>query len=214
MLKKKTMFRLMICIGMFAVLGVSSVQAEIGIQSILSSDGIVAVGTAVQSAVEAIYASTDDPAEIQQQLIDILNEAAATGDEQVVRYTIVAVMLAGGPENLDLSKQAIDNSDVFKNFPEVTAFTVSAADSMLAAASQRTAGGGAESGGGEKAGGASEEEGGGEKTGGTSEEEGGGEVQQGGGETSGGGYTGDASNPFGDGGDADIKDSDVPGTPV
>ncbi|QHI70291.1 hypothetical protein [Tichowtungia aerotolerans] len=191
MLKKRSAVRLLLAVGLLTI---SSVRAELGLQSILSSDGVTAVGKTVKSAVESIYSSVNNPSEIKSQIVDILNEAVATGDEGAIRYTIVAVMMAGGKENLDLSKSAVDDSDAFKNFPEVTAFTVSAAESMLSGSSEA-----------EKTT-KSDESSGGQNLTGSSEEEGGGvPVEELGG--------GDGLSLFDDGSDADIKDKDRPATP-
>jgi hypothetical protein len=197
MMKNKRVIRFLVAFSLLTGLAASPVLAELGLQSILSGEGVVAVGTAVREAVESIYNSTGNPQEIERRLVEILNEAAATGDEAAIRYTIVAVMMAGGPEHLDLSKTAIDNSDVFKNFPEVTAFTVSAAESMLSAdrsPSQKKPDEKGQAGGGSTV---------------EVEELGGGEGAMGDDFGGGGG-----DNPFGDGSDADIDDNDVPGTPV
>lgn len=206
MCKSKSAIRLLSAVSACLGLAVLSVQADLGLQGISSDEGVVAVGKAVKTAVESIYASTDNPAEIESQLIEILNEAAATGDEGVIRYTIVAVMMAGGPDNLELSKKAIDNSNVFSDFPEITAFTVSAAESMLSASGSDESGGDkGGSGGGAKSTEPSGEEGGGAQS---DEEMGGGgskaDEEMGGGSSSG---------IFDDGG-ADIDDNDVPGTPT
>ena len=149
---------------LFAGLLASSAWADLGLAQTLSDQGLQAVGAAVKTAAEAIYAGTDDPVEIKSQLIALLNEAEATGDEDAMRYAIVAVMMAGGEENLDLSKEAINNSNLFANHPELTAFTVASTAKLI--------GGGAGSAGGAGSG----QAGGGEK------QQGGGEKQQGGGE--------------------------------
>jgi len=147
--------------GLFLIVGLlaSPVCAELGLAQTLSDQGVSAVGVAVKEAAEAVYAGTDDPEQIKGQLVAILNEAAATGDEGAMRYAIVAVMMVGGAENLDLSKDAINNSDLFTNHSNITAFTVATAEKLI------LSGGGAGTGelGGEKLGGG---EGGAEKLGG------------------------------------------------
>ena len=140
--------------------------ADLGLNQILADQGVEAVGAAVKVGADAVYAGTDDPAEIKSQLIAILNEAAATGDEGAMRYAIVAVMMAGGADNLDLSKDAINNSDVATDYPQITEFTVSAAEGLIL-----TAGGGEEGDGDDedkKGGGADDE---GEQGGGGAEED-------------------------------------------
>ena len=185
-----------LAIGLLTGLVASPALAELGLQQIFSMQGLTQVGLAVKAAVEAIYASTDDPEEISSQITAILDEAALTGNPDIVSYTIVAVMLAGGSDNLDLSKEAIDNSKAFTDFPTITAFTVSAAEGLLSEGSGSLTDGddGKDSGGG-----GGGEEGGGEEGGGKEDEELGG---------------GDDENPLDDGGDADIRDDDIPGTPV
>lgn len=128
-------------------------QADLGMGQTLADQGAKAVGTAVKAAAEAVYAGTDDPAEIKSQLIAILNEAAATGDEGAIRYAIVAVMMAGGADHLDLSKEAINNSDLTKNYPQITKFTVSSTEGLIL-----TDGGGGEESKDEKGGGKAEGE--------------------------------------------------------
>jgi len=123
------------------------VHADLGLAKTLSDQGVQAVGAAVKAAAEAVYAGTNDLVQIQNQLVAILNEAEATGDEGAIRYAIVAVMMAGGVENLDVSKDAINNSNLFSNHPEITAFTVAAAEKLI------RSGGGAGELGGEKLGG-------------------------------------------------------------
>ncbi len=184
-------------LGLFLIMGlfVSPAQADLGLAQTLSDEGVQAVGAAVKAAAEAVYAGTDDPEQIQSQLVAILNEVAATGDEGAMRYAIVAVMMVGGVENIDLSKEAINNSDLFTNHPTVTAFTVAAAEKLI------LSGGGAGELGGEKLGGG---EGGAEKLGGG--EGGGGEDPR-----SLGGGDPDIFDP---GADGDIDDDDRHATRV
>lgn len=119
--------------------------------------GAQAVGQAVLAAAKAVYANNTDAAVIQQQLIVILNEAAATENEAAIRYAIVAVMMAGGVEKLSLSKTAINNSNIFGNYPDLTASTVEAVEALLKAAGgsagtvidDKESGGGGELGGGD-----------------------------------------------------------------
>lgn len=205
MFKSNGVIRLLSAVSLFVGLVVFPVQADLGLQSILSGEGSVAVGKAVKTAVESIYASVDDPAEIESKLVEILNEAVATGDEEAIRYTIVAVMMAGGSDHLDLSKSAIDNSDAFSKFPDITVFTVSAAESILSATgSESGSSSSGDSGGGSQGSGASGEEGGGSKSG---EELGGGSAKSD--EELGGG----SDSGIFDDGDSDIDDNDVPATP-
>ena len=159
---KKNIARKMMTVGVLSVLLGLSVHAELGLAQILSTEGTKAVGFAVKAAAEAIYSSSDDPEVIQGQLTDLLNEAVATGDEQAVRYTIVAVMMAGGVENLETGKAAIDNSNALIEFPELTAMTVDAVMEMLNV-TEGDLGSGGESGGAESGG---DELGGGELGGG------------------------------------------------
>jgi hypothetical protein len=116
---------LAICAGV--VLMASPVRADLG----LAGKPPKAAGTAVKNAVAAVYASTEDPAAIQSQIVAILDEAAATGDEDTIRYAIVAVMLAGGADNLDVSKQAIANSMVFTNYQELASSTAAEAETLM-----------------------------------------------------------------------------------
>lgn len=120
---------------------VSPVRADLG----LAGKAPKEVGAAVKNAVAAIYAGTTDPAAIQSQIVAILDEAAATGDEDAIRYAIVAVMLAGGTDNLDLSKQAIANSAVFTTYQKLAEDTTKEAGALMTGEEQ----GGEKPGGGD-----------------------------------------------------------------
>ncbi len=137
-------------LGFFLVAGflVFPAQAELGLEQILVDQGVSAVGEAVRTAAEAVFAGTGDPAQIQSQLIALLNEAEATGDEGAMRYAMVAVIVAGGVENLGAGKDAINNSNLFGNHSGLVANTVSAAGALISAG-----GGGGEEGGGDAGGG-------------------------------------------------------------
>lgn len=184
---RKNAYRLFFVLIAGAVLLTSSVFADLGLAQLAAQPqgGARAVGQAVLTAAKAVYANSTDPAVIQPQLIAILNEAAATGDESAIRYAIVAVILAGGADNLPLSKAAVNDSNVFVNYPKLTAVTVSAAEALLKAsggAGGEKSGGDKALGGGDKGGG---DKGGGDKSGG---EKSGGDKQLGGGDkTLGGG---------------------------
>ena len=180
----------------------SPVFADLGLAQLAAQPqgGARAVGQAVLTAAKAVYANSTDPAVIQPQLITILNEAAATGNEPAIRYAIVAVILAGGVENLPLSKAAINDSNVFANYPALTAVTVAAAEALLKA----SGGAGGEKSGGDKSGG---DKSGGDKSGG---EKSGGDKQLGGGDKELGG--GDPTwFPFWD---SFPTDNDVPATRI
>lgn len=138
-----------------------SAHADLGLSQILADQGVQAVGATVKTAAEAVYAGTDDPVQIQAQLVAFLNEAEATGDKGAMRYTIIAVMLAGGTENLDLSRSAINHSQLFVKQPDLTAFTVATAEALLSGGGDR-----AELGGGKEAGGGESEQGGDDQLGG------------------------------------------------
>lgn len=153
----------------------SPLFAELGLAQLATQpQGALAVGQAVLAAAKTVYANNTDPAIIQAQLITILNEAAATGNEAAIRYAIVAVLAAGGVENLMLSKVAINGSDVFANYPSLTAVTVAAGEALLRA----PGGAGGEQGGGDKGDGS----GGDKELGGGDKELGGGNKELGGGD--------------------------------
>ena len=183
----------------------SPVFADLGLAQLATQpQGASAVGQAVLSAVKAVYANSTDPAVVQPQLITILNEAAATGNEPAIRYAIVAVLMAGGIENFALGKAAINDSAVFGNYPALTAVTVAAAEALLKA----SGGAGGEKSGGDKSGGGDKQLGGGEKSGG--DKGGGGDKQFGGGDKELGG--GDPTwFPFWD---SFPSDNDVPATRI
>lgn len=199
MRKNMTRFVLALCL----VVSASVLAAELGLSQMLSGEGVVAVGQAVKDAVAKIYSSTDDPEVIKRQITAIMDEAAATGDGEAVRYAIVGAMDAGGAENLDLTIAAINASKAFSDFKEVTQFTVSSSKTIILANAKKNGSGNKEQGGGKEQGGAKEEQGG------DKEEQGGGD--QDGGMEQGGGSD---YNPLDDGDDADIEDNDIPGTPV
>ena len=195
---KKIRVRLFFVLIAFTCFLVSSAQANLGLQQIVTEQGAPAVGPAVLTAARAVYANNTDQAVIQQQLIAILNEAAATGNEQAIRYAIVAVMIAGGVENLELSRVAINNSNVFLNYEALTAATVAATQSLLLNVSGGGAQGGGTQGGGTQGGGA---QGGGEQGGGY------GNMFPGGGGV-------DPNNPFTPGGNGNGGDGDLPATRI
>ena len=201
---KQKIAHFMLTVCLFAGLTVLPAQADIGLGQILASDGLTAVGQAVREAVEGIYRSTDDPKAIEDQIVAIVNEAVETGDGEAVRYTLIAVMMAGGAENLDLSKVAIDNSAAFTSFPSVTATTVTVGSALIAEQAGSAAAGGvaADSGGG------SLELGGGAELGGGQDEE------LGGGKDDDPLEDGDATDIMSDDGDVEIIDGDTTPTPV
>ena len=186
----KFRFRFIPVVIMIATLLISTARADLGLQKIMADQGALAVGQAVLNAAKAVYAGTQDPAAIQNQLIALMNEAVATGNEQAIRYAIVAVMVAGGFENVALGKAAIDNSNAFSNYEALTALTVASTEALINAAH--------ESGG---------------SIGGGDREKGGGDQEQGGGADRLFHMITDPGNPFGPGtggGDRDLpKDSDA-----
>jgi len=124
---KKSGLRWILGLFLSAGLFVSLAQAELGLQQILSDQGVEAVGAMVRSASEAIFAG-DDPEQIQSQLVAILNEAAATEDEAAMRYAMVAVLMG----NLTLGRDAINNSDISSNHPELANSTVTYVEKLNA----------------------------------------------------------------------------------
>jgi hypothetical protein len=151
-MKKKSACLLL---GIASVLGLltAPVFADLGLAQIAATQGAPAVGQAVLTAAQAVYANNTDPAVIESQLIAILNEAVATGDERVVRYAIVAVMLAGGEANIGLGRSAINNSSAFTAYQTLTAVTVAAVESLMTGGGGGTQGGGGAGGGGTDSGG-------------------------------------------------------------
>ncbi len=127
----KNVINLFLGVFLFVGLLASPVHADLGLQQTLSSQGVKAFGAAVRAAAEAVYAGTDDPTQIQSQLVAILNEAEATGSEAAMRYAIVAVMVGGGEGNLEASIAAINNSNIFANHPNMTALTVTTAEKLI-----------------------------------------------------------------------------------
>lgn len=118
----------------FAIGGLFSMPqafAELGLKQIAASQGAVAVGSAVLAAVKAIYAQTTDPAEVQRQLVAVLNEAAATADEGAMRYTMVAVMMAGGAENIGQAEMAIGQSNLSAEYRSLVTEVVSETKTMM-----------------------------------------------------------------------------------
>ena len=191
-MNKKATYRLLSAC-LFVGLAGSSLAEELGLSQQLSSEGVVAVGQTVKSAVENLFSSTEDAESIQSQITAIMDEAAATGNAEAVRYAIVGAMDAAGPDNLELVIAAINSSKAFTDFKDITAFTVNASKEMILA----NAGGGQGDQGGDK------ELGGDKEQGGQGDQQT--NMEQGG---------GDGDNPLDEGDDADIDDEDVPGTPV
>lgn len=145
---RQNIARKVLTVGLLIGLTGLSAQADLGLSQILSSEGAKAVGVAVKAEAVKIYGSADDKDVIQAQLAGLLDEAAATGDKQAVRYAIVAVMIAGGMENLELSKAAIDDSDVLTQFPKETASTVFIVAKMMSEKYKERGGNGNQFGGG------------------------------------------------------------------
>ncbi|MCC7300149.1 MAG: hypothetical protein IT583_03620 [Verrucomicrobia bacterium] len=129
-MKKRMVCLLLSLTGAFG-LPVTSVFADLGLAQVAASQGTPAVGQTVLSSAQAIYANNTDPAAIESQLIAILNEAVATGDERIIRYAIVAVMMAGGEANAALARRAINSSNAFTSYQTLTAVTVAAVESLL-----------------------------------------------------------------------------------
>jgi hypothetical protein len=118
------------------------VHADLGLAQIVANKGAPAVGEAVLAAAQTIYAG--DAKLIKSKLIALVDEAVATKNEAAVRYAIVAVMMAGGVSNIELSVAAINDSKAFTDYKTVTAQTVAATKQLM------TAGGGVTGGGSEK----------------------------------------------------------------
>jgi hypothetical protein len=128
---RKITFRLFFALITVTGLLTSPALADLGLKQIAAEQGAPAVGQAVLAAVQAVYANNTDPAIIQSQLVAILNEVAATANENAVRYAIVAVMMGGGVENRELSKSAINASDVSSNYEAMTVATVTETETLL-----------------------------------------------------------------------------------
>jgi hypothetical protein len=139
-MKKNAVCILVALVSVFGCL--SPALADLGLAGIAAGDnGGPAVGRAVLAAAKAVYANNTDPAVIQQKLIEILNEAAAIGDETAVRYALVAIMLAGGPDTLEQSIAAINNSNCFSQYETLTANVVGAVASLSSSSGTATASG-------------------------------------------------------------------------
>jgi hypothetical protein len=146
---KKNKFRFSVILAAVCGLLTLPVFADLGLAQLAAGpQGGPAVGQAVLAAAKAVYANNTDPALIQQQLIAILNEAAATGNEQAIRYAIVAVMMAGGEGAMSQSIAAINNSNVFARYPSLTAVTVAAVEVLMGGGGTDGQTGGGETGGG------------------------------------------------------------------
>jgi len=130
-MKKTTACFLIAVTSAFGVF--STASADLGLAQLNNAP---AVGRAVMSAASAVYANNTDPAVIQQKLIVILNEAAATGNQAAMRYAIAGVMMAGGTAHLEQSITAINNSNLFSQYPELTAKTVGELKLLMGAGSK------------------------------------------------------------------------------
>jgi hypothetical protein len=144
---KQSVMSLLLLAGLLASQG----YGDLGLSQVLSEQGVRAVGDAVKSAADAVYAENDDAEKIQGALTDILNEAAKTENQDVMRYAVVAVMMAGGLENLSVGEAAINSSEIFNSNAELVALTVTQAKGLLGAVAENSAtfGGSDESGGGQ-----------------------------------------------------------------
>lgn len=139
---KKNMFRFSFVLTM-ALFLTTAAFADLGLAGLAAQpQGASQVGQAVLTAAKAVYANAAlSDAEKQAQLAAILNEAAATGNESAIRYALVAVMMAGGAENLSTGIAAINASNAYSQYQNLTAATVEGVKSLM------TAGGGAPAGG-------------------------------------------------------------------
>ncbi len=180
----KLFFGLLLALGLLAF----SAQAELGLAGMSASEA----GQAAKAAAEAAYANSDDPAEIQEQLTQILNEAEATGDEGIMTYAIIAVMMAGGADNLAVGQAAVDGSQIAANHPGLAATTSSEVGTLIGPAT----------GSGEKSG---EKQGDGDKGDGDK-----GDGDKGDGDKGDGGF----SNPFAPGASGGNIDGDTAATPI
>lgn len=132
--------------GLFSVLVCThtSFAADIGLSSVLSQQGVQAMGLAVKSAAGEVLVSAEDSAVVQTGLTAILDEAAATGDPKAVQYAIIAVILTVGPDRQELSLAAIAASRVSSLFPEIAAQTAQQALLLLSADTDESGGAGQE----------------------------------------------------------------------
>lgn len=111
------------------------------------NSGSVTAGRSALTAANEAYASSSDPEVIKAALIQILNEAAATGDQESMKFVIAAVMMAGGAENKELGKEAVDSSAIYASYPDLAAQTVADAIAWMAQTqSQQASGQGGQSG--------------------------------------------------------------------
>lgn len=214
-MKKNASRFLTVLIAVYGLLA-APVFADLGLSQIVEKQGAPAVGQAVLTAAKAVYADNTDPAVIQQQLTALLNEAVATGNEAAIRYAIVAVMMAGGADNLAQSTAAINDSNAFNQYKNLTADTVAATGSLMVGGGKTTGGGNQTLGGGGTTGGTT----GGGETGGGNPTLGGGGETGGGNQTLGGGNSDafllemglDPNNPFTWGSLTGPGDIEVPAT--
>lgn len=103
----KTSSILLLVVGL-----VLPLQAADGLQAILASEGLAAFGQAVKAEAEQIMASGADETDVIGELIEMLNSVAGFADEEAVRYAMIAVMAAAGPENMELAEAAISGSEL------------------------------------------------------------------------------------------------------
>lgn len=202
----KTKIRFILTAILAGVFFALPAQADLGLQSVFSEQGASGVGQALMNFAQQLFAGSDDADEIRSRLVDGLNEAADLGDENAARYAIIAVMQAGGNDQLDLTMSAVNESRLAAAFPELTSSTVTETQTLL------NAGGGAA----DQQGGGEQQQGGGEQPQQQQEQQGGGQEEQQGGGTAPlflNEISPDA--PFGGGVDAPGgDDDDLPATPI
>jgi hypothetical protein len=114
--------------AMAAIAVAVSARADLGLKGIIESQNVRAAVPVLQAAAQAAHKSGD----VRNELLAILNEAAQTGNEDAVRYAIVAVMVAGGEGNMDAALAAINASQAFSDFPGLTASTVAETQAIMA----------------------------------------------------------------------------------
>jgi hypothetical protein len=133
---RENMTRLITIVCLLAGLGASSVFAEdLGIAAIVAANAgntnavKAAVKAKVKDAVEAIYASGDDDDSIKTQIAAIMNEAALTGNEDVVTSAVDGAFEADGGNDA-LTTTAVEASSAYTDF--AAAVTAQVAQSVAA----------------------------------------------------------------------------------
>lgn len=124
---KKYLVNSFFCIVFF--LGVTANCAVADLSKVLAEKGAKGVAKVVKVAASEAYAKYDK--NLKSYLIELLNNVEKIKDDESMRYAIVSVVMAGGSEHLDLSKEVVVGSNIFAENPKLALSAFELAESLL-----------------------------------------------------------------------------------